>query len=104
MKRIDEIKQRLNADLKPSYIEIEDESHQHSGPRVESHFRVLVVSDEFVGLTRVARQKRVYALVDDLFAAGLHAFSLRTLTKEEWDQLGQVNTAKSPECAHKSSK
>lgn len=82
------IETKLRAHLAPARLSIEDESsrhHGHAGYREggESHFRVEVVSSAFAGQSRVARQRLVYALLKDEFAAGLHALALTTLSPEE---------------------
>lgn len=49
------------------------------------HFEALVVSAEFAGLSRVARQQKVNAILRERFDSGeLHALSMKTLTPEEW--------------------
>lgn len=51
------------------------------------HFMALIVSAEFAGLSRVARQQKVNAILKERFDTGeLHALSMRTLTPEEWRQ------------------
>ena len=51
------------------------------------HFSAVVISDDFVGKSRVDRQRHVFQLVGDLIATGeLHALSLKTYTEEEWAQ------------------
>src|SRR5438445_745579 len=49
----------------------------------ESHFRVAIVSAEFEGKNRVARQRLVYETLKGEFDAGLHALALTTLTPAE---------------------
>jgi len=88
----------LNEGLKPSHLEILDESHQHSGNNTETHLRVIVVSAAFEGLARVARQKRVYALLAEELNSGLHALALRTLTPDEWQKEGGEDRFSSPPC------
>ncbi len=49
------------------------------------HFEAVVVSAEFAGLSRVARQQKVNAILKARFDSGeLHALSMKTLTPEEW--------------------
>jgi len=53
------------------------------------HFEALIVSDEFAGMSRVARQQRVNALLREHFDSGdLHALTMQTLTPEEWQARG----------------
>ena len=82
------LREKLELAFAPQALAIEDESSRHaghSGAREggESHFRVRIVSSAFKGLTRVERQRRVYAVVADEIHAGLHALALTTLTPEE---------------------
>lgn len=78
-------------------LELYDESHMHAvPPGAESHFRVVVVSEVFAGLTRVARHRRVHALAAEELASGLHALSLQAFTPEEWAAEAAVHA--SPLC------
>ena len=81
-------------------LEIEDESHNHSGRvGMESHFKVLIVSDEFSGQSRVQRQRILNGLLKDEFEQGLHALTMRLLTSEEYQ--AQVSQFQSPNCQSK---
>ncbi len=52
-----------------------------------SHFVVTVVSPEFEGQTPVARQKAVYAALNEQITSGaLHAVSIKAYTPEQWAQ------------------
>ncbi len=52
-----------------------------------NHASILVVSDEFKGLSRVKQQQLVYAPLKSIIASGdLHAVSFRTYTAEEWQR------------------
>lgn len=51
------------------------------------HFEAQVVSDDFVGKSRVQRQQMVYACVQAWIASGeLHALSIKSATITEWQQ------------------
>jgi BolA protein len=81
------IRSKLGA-LQPTRLAIHDESRRHAGhagarPEGESHFRVEIVSPVFAGEDRIARQRRIYALLADEMTAGVHALQLTTLTPEE---------------------
>jgi BolA protein len=82
------LQSKLEAAFSPVLLDIEDESAHHaghSGAREggESHFRVRIVSGQFSGLSRVERQRRVYAVLSAEFAKGLHALALTTQTPDE---------------------
>lgn len=51
------------------------------------HYQLTIVSDEFLGKSKVARQQWVYARLKDYITSGsLHALSMKTWTKEEWEK------------------
>ena len=52
------------------------------------HFEARVISDAFVDKTPVQRQRLVYEVVGEHISSGaIHALSLKTYTKEEWQRL-----------------
>lgn len=82
------IAEKLRAGLAPQRLEVADDSHKHEGhagarPGGETHFRVEIVAEAFVGESRVARQRRVYALLSEEMSERVHALQLRTLTPDE---------------------
>jgi BolA protein len=82
------IHRKLTAAFAPSDLSVSDESAHHAGhagasPGGESHFDVRIVSESFTGLSRVERQRRIYAALDAEFRGGLHALSLKALTPAE---------------------
>lgn len=83
------IEARLREALAAEHVEVVDESRMHAGhagarPGGETHYRVLVVSPRFEGLSRVAAQRLVYDALAEELAGGLHALALRTLTPAQW--------------------
>jgi len=82
------IDNKLRSHFAPARLAVEDESSRHLGHAGwreggETHFRVEIVSAAFEGQSRVARQRLVYAALQDEFDAGLHALALTTLTPGE---------------------
>lgn len=99
MNRAQRIQEKIKLSFKPFYFELENESHQHSVPEnSETHFRLVLVSDLFVGKTRVERQRMVMDHLKEEFASGLHALTQRTMTTEEWAQVKDHFTMQSPPC------
>ena len=91
MKVAERIEARIRAGLKPERLEVKDESQLHAGhagarPGGESHFRLLVVSSQFEGLSRVARQRAVNDLLRDELVDRIHALAMRTLTPAEFEK------------------
>jgi BolA protein len=82
------LRTKLEAAFSPIVLDIEDESAKHAGHAGareggETHFRIRIVSHAFTGLSRVQRQRKVYAAVADELAERVHALSLVTLTPDE---------------------
>lgn len=88
--RAEIIRTRLETALDADHIEIQDDSALHAGHLGAQggggHYRVLVVSSRFEGLTRVAAQRLVYQALGDLMIGEIHALEMRTLTPEQWQQ------------------
>ncbi|MGZ5924395.1 MAG: BolA family protein [Rhizomicrobium sp.] len=87
------IREKLTAAFAPAELLVEDESAKHAGhagarPGGQTHFSVRIVADTFAGVSRVERQRRVYAvLAQEMKPNGIHALSLTTLTPAEvWQE------------------
>jgi len=93
MSAADTIRRKLTERFLPIRLEIEDESHRHAGhegarPGGETHFSVTIVSADFAGQGRVARQRLVYQTLAEELATRVHALSLTTLAPDEDRRLG----------------
>ena len=82
------IREKLMLALRPTRLDVVNESHMHAGhagsPGTgESHFRVIVVSPLFAGQSRVARHR----LINDALAAELkgsvHALAIAAFAPGE---------------------
>ena len=86
-KRINAIRERLTADLQPSNLEIEDQSHLHAGhagaKSGKGHFDVTVVSAQFDGKSLIQRHRAIYAALGGLMDSDIHALSISALTSAE---------------------
>jgi BolA protein len=78
--------------LEAEHIDVVDDSAAHAGHLGAQggggHFRVLVVSGRFEGLSRVAAQRLVYSALGELMATDIHALEMRTLTPAQWRNSG----------------
>lgn len=96
------LRQSIENTFLPEYYELENESHQHGArqlnPKLETHFRLLVVSAVFEGKSRLDRSRLVNEMVAGEMATGLHALSQRTMTPSEWSQVKDTFVMVSPEC------
>lgn len=92
------LKNKIAAELNPTYLEIQNESHTHSVPKnSETHFRAVIVSDTFNNRSRIERQRLVLKTIDAELKAGVHAFTMRCLAPEEWTK-EQSESFVSPPC------
>jgi BolA protein len=88
----------LAAAFDPVALEVINESHQHKGPPGrESHFKVVVVTEAFEGVSLVQRHRQVNAALAATFAAGVHALSIVARTPAQWAAEGHAVPA-SPRC------
>lgn len=88
MDRRARIEAALRERLAAVHVEVIDESHLHAGHAGardgRGHFRALVVSPRFEGLSRVAAQRLVHDALAEELRTEIHALSLRTLAPAEW--------------------
>lgn len=86
--RAHRIETLLREKLDARHVDVLDQSALHEGhPGAQAgggHFHVLVVSEVFEGLTRIAAQRAVYKALGELMESEIHALSMRTLTPEQW--------------------
>ena len=90
------------ADLSPSYFALENESANHADyyPGKESHFKVIIASENFVNKRRVARHQMVYGRIKPLLISEggkIHALAIHAYTPDEWRDI--QNAPDSPQCA-----
>jgi BolA family transcriptional regulator, general stress-responsive regulator len=85
--RMVRMRERLIADLAPTHLAIEDESHRHAGHAGardgRGHYRVHVVAVAFSGQPLLARHRRVYAALGDMMQTDIHALALDARAPEE---------------------
>ncbi len=84
------INDKLNKQLSIIKLKVEDESHLHQGHAGyleggETHFNIMVVSDDFIGKNKVVRHKMIYKILDEEIEGRIHALSIKALTQSELD-------------------
>lgn len=96
MKTQADIERKLSA-LQPQFLRVENESHRHNVPAgSESHFKVTVVSPQFIDKPLLTRHRIVNEILSAELAGGVHALALHTMTPREWD--ADQSVADSPQC------
>ncbi|KAI9083514.1 hypothetical protein K1719_034456 [Acacia pycnantha] len=83
------IKEKLEKELSPVELQVEDVSYQHAGHAGargtdgETHFNLKVTSKEFEGKSLIKRHRLIYNLLQDELQSGLHALSIEAKTPSE---------------------
>ncbi len=96
------ITEKLNNAFSPEHLEVVNESFMHNVPEgSESHFKVVIVCDDFADKMLIARHRLVNKVLEDELKkdrsdGGIHALALHTMTMEEWFKKGK--SPESPEC------
>ena len=77
----EEIRLRLEAAFSPRRLEVIDDSESHRGhggyqEGGESHWHVVIVSDQFAGMSRIARHRAVHAAIGPEIIGRIHALSM----------------------------
>ncbi|WP_300174274.1 transcriptional regulator BolA [uncultured Aliivibrio sp.] len=94
-----QIEHKLHTELSSSYFKVLNESYMHNVPEgSESHFKVIVVSDEFEGKRLLARHRMINAILADELANHIHALAIHTYTETEWEALDTEKVPSSPNC------
>ncbi|MCH2534109.1 MAG: BolA family transcriptional regulator [Bdellovibrionales bacterium] len=91
------IEEKLKS-LSVSHLQVINESHMHSVPEnSETHFKVILVSDEFNDKPRIQRHRLINQLLQEELSGPVHALSLKLYTPDEWET-HNPNSLKSPDC------
>lgn len=92
------IEEKVTKSLAPSYLEVINESHMHNvPPGSESHFKLVVVSENFRDKSRIQRHQAVNGILAEELNGAIHALSMTVHTDEEWTQR-EGRTLESPLC------
>ena len=81
------IQKKLNKNFSPAFLKVIDESDLHAGhsgarPGGETHFRVIMQSKLFDGLSRIERQRAVHKVLKSELDERVHALSLELSVSE----------------------
>ena len=84
----EDIKEILIQRFQPSVLKLVNESKNHRGHAGDdgsgqTHFKLIIVSEKFMGLTSVARHRLVNEALKQSFSKGLHAISIEAKTPSE---------------------
>ena len=89
----------LSTSMNLSSLKIINESFMHNVPKgSESHFKIVVVTNDFNNLSIIKRHKFIYKTLDNLMNK-IHALSIHAFNEEEFKLKPII--LDSPECANK---
>ena len=92
-----EITSALESAFQPLVLTVENESYRHSvPPDSETHFKVVLVAEQFTGERSVKRHQQVYGVLAKWLAGSVHALALHTYTPGEWAE--RAAAPDSPDC------
>ncbi len=93
------IENKITNKFSPLYLQLTNESGKHSSgmnnPQAETHFKLVLVSNEFKEINLVNRHRLIYQLLDEELKGGVHALSLQLFAPQEW----QGKVVDTPPCA-----
>ena len=84
-----EIKKRLEEKLDLIHFEIKDFTGRHLNHKLHEggfHLETTIVSDHFTDKTLIERHRVVYDAMGELMKHEIHALSMKTLTRDEWEE------------------
>tara|TARA_Y100000741_G_scaffold320113_1_gene268468 strand:+ start:495 stop:764 length:270 start_codon:yes stop_codon:yes gene_type:complete len=84
-----EIKKRLEEKLDLIHFEIKDFTGRHLNHKLHDggfHLETTIVSDSFTDKSLIERHRIVYDAMGELMKHEIHALSMKTLTKAEWEK------------------
>ena len=89
----------LNECMNICSLKILNESFMHNLPKdAESHFKLVIVSNDFNNLSHIQRHKLVYKHLGNIMN-DIHAISIQSFNEDEFKLNPTI--LDSPECAHK---
>jgi acid stress-induced BolA-like protein IbaG/YrbA len=77
----DEIKIMIEAGIPDAQAQVDGDG---------SHFQARVVSDSFAGCPMIKQHKMVYAALGDSMESAIHALSIQTYTKAQWEKASKL--------------
>jgi BolA protein len=100
--RYERIQQILSKKYNPVFFDLQNESSKHNVPEnSETHFKITIVSENFMQKSTVNIHREIYDLLKDEMGEKrdnkLHALSINAKTPEEWKKIN----LETPDCVFK---
>ncbi|WP_457913416.1 BolA/IbaG family iron-sulfur metabolism protein [Candidatus Gillettellia adelgis] len=89
---------KLTKAFQPTYLNVINESYRHnSSSGLESHFKVVLVSNDFIGTSFLTRHRSIYSVLSEELVNGVYALALHIYTLKEFKNK-QDKSLVSPYC------
>ena len=89
----------LKENFKLASLKIVNESFMHNVPKgSESHFKIVIVSDNFIKKSLIQRHKEIYKALGEIMN-DIHALSIHAFDNKEFELNPMI--LDSPQCANK---
>ena len=86
----------LNEHFNIKNLEVINESHMHNVPKnSETHFKLILVSDDLFDMSLINRHKKIYSILGVLMKK-IHALSIHAFTYDEYQKNNR--SLESPNC------
>ena len=82
-----QIQKLIKNKISVSKIDIIDDSYKHRNHQKDTkgkHFKLLIVSDDFIPLNLIKRHQLIYQILGHMLKKEIHALSMKLLTKKEY--------------------
>ncbi len=91
----EKIENKILSFFSPDLLKVLNQSEAHKGhigsdESGETHFKVIIVSDAFEGLEKIARHRLVYEILGKEIISKIHALSITASTLNEY-KINSVN-------------
>jgi BolA protein len=91
-----QIQEKISNAIACKHLNVINESHMHS-KGTDSHFKVIVVSEEFLGKRLLQRHRQINEILKEELANHIHALAIHTYTPDEYAEHDSEAPA-SPNC------
>eukprot|EP00601_Ochromonadales_sp_CCMP2298_P002579 CAMPEP_0173177686 /NCGR_PEP_ID=MMETSP1141-20130122/5124_1 /TAXON_ID=483371 /ORGANISM="non described non described, Strain CCMP2298" /LENGTH=109 /DNA_ID=CAMNT_0014100105 /DNA_START=43 /DNA_END=372 /DNA_ORIENTATION=+ len=91
------VRDKISSSFQPTFLDVINESYKHNVPKgSESHFKVVVVSQTFEGMSLIQRHRAVNHSLGDMLKNDIHALSIQAKTPAQWSADSTVGST--PNC------
>ncbi len=80
-----QIQEKISNAIACKHLNVINESHMHS-KGTDSHFKVIVVSEEFLGKRLLQRHRQINEILKEEFLSDLHSVTLKAFSIQEYDE------------------